>query len=59
MSVEVIAQDSVHFEKRVVCVRFLQHWELFSPQLGLHEVFGTSTDVQDLLKSGRLILDDR
>nr|XP_019950085.1 PREDICTED: radical S-adenosyl methionine domain-containing protein 1, mitochondrial isoform X1 [Paralichthys olivaceus] len=36
-----------------------EHWEMFSPQLGLHEVFGTSTDVQELLQSGRLILDDR
>ncbi|XP_010728719.3 radical S-adenosyl methionine domain-containing protein 1, mitochondrial isoform X1 [Larimichthys crocea] len=36
-----------------------KHWELFSPQLGLCEVFGTSTEVQELLQSGRLILDDR
>ncbi|XP_018560161.1 radical S-adenosyl methionine domain-containing protein 1, mitochondrial [Lates calcarifer] len=36
-----------------------KHWELFSPQLGLHEVFGKSTDVQELLQSGQLILDDR
>uniref|UniRef100_A0A8D2ZHZ9 Radical S-adenosyl methionine domain-containing protein n=1 Tax=Scophthalmus maximus TaxID=52904 RepID=A0A8D2ZHZ9_SCOMX len=36
-----------------------EHWELFSPQLGLHEVFGTSTEVQELLQSGLLILDDR
>ncbi|TDH03030.1 hypothetical protein EPR50_G00158480 [Perca flavescens] len=36
-----------------------KHWELFSPQLGLHEVFGTSNDVQELLQSGQLILDDR
>ncbi|XP_040919362.1 radical S-adenosyl methionine domain-containing protein 1, mitochondrial isoform X2 [Toxotes jaculatrix] len=36
-----------------------KHWEMFSPDLGLHEVFGTSTDVQELLQSGKLILDDR
>uniref|UniRef100_A0A8D0CZD0 Radical S-adenosyl methionine domain-containing protein n=1 Tax=Sander lucioperca TaxID=283035 RepID=A0A8D0CZD0_SANLU len=36
-----------------------KHWELFSPQLGLHEVFGTSNDIQELLQSGQLILDDR
>ncbi|XP_071329100.1 radical S-adenosyl methionine domain-containing protein 1, mitochondrial [Trachinotus anak] len=36
-----------------------KHWELFSPQLGLREVFGTSTDVQELLHNGQLILDDR
>ncbi|XP_051244256.1 radical S-adenosyl methionine domain-containing protein 1, mitochondrial isoform X2 [Dicentrarchus labrax] len=36
-----------------------KHWELFSPQLSLREVFGRSTDVQELLQSGRLILDDR
>ncbi len=32
---------------------------MFSPQLGLHEVFGASADVQEVLQSGRLILDDR
>lgn len=36
-----------------------KHWELFSPQLALHDVFGTSIDVQELLQSGQLILDDR
>lgn len=36
-----------------------KHWELFSPQMGLREVFGTSGDVQELLHSGKLILDDR
>ncbi|XP_042247963.1 radical S-adenosyl methionine domain-containing protein 1, mitochondrial [Thunnus maccoyii] len=36
-----------------------KHWQLFSPQLGLHEIFGTSTDVQEFLQSGQLILDDR
>ncbi|XP_076609746.1 radical S-adenosyl methionine domain-containing protein 1, mitochondrial [Chaetodon auriga] len=36
-----------------------KHWELFSPQLSLSEVFGTSTDVQEWLQSGRLVLDDR
>lgn len=41
------------------CVYFLQHWALFSPQLGLRDVFGASMDVRDFLKSGRLILDHR
>uniref|UniRef100_A0A667WI85 Radical S-adenosyl methionine domain-containing protein n=1 Tax=Myripristis murdjan TaxID=586833 RepID=A0A667WI85_9TELE len=36
-----------------------QHWQLFSSQMGLDEVFGTSMEVQELLKSGHLILDDR
>ncbi|KAI3359744.1 hypothetical protein L3Q82_014117 [Scortum barcoo] len=36
-----------------------KHWELFSPQLGLHEVFGASANVEELLQSGRLILDKR
>lgn len=36
-----------------------KHWALFSPQLGLRDVFGASIDVQDFLKSGRLILDHR
>nr|XP_046272183.1 radical S-adenosyl methionine domain-containing protein 1, mitochondrial isoform X2 [Scatophagus argus] len=36
-----------------------KHWELFSPQLGLHEVFGLTTEVRELLQSGRLVLDDR
>lgn len=36
-----------------------KHWELFSPQLGLREAFGTSIDVQDWLHSGLLVLDDR
>uniref|UniRef100_A0A3Q3NE95 Radical S-adenosyl methionine domain-containing protein n=1 Tax=Mastacembelus armatus TaxID=205130 RepID=A0A3Q3NE95_9TELE len=36
-----------------------KHWELFSPQLGLREVFGTSVHVQELLEGGQLILDDR
>lgn len=27
--------------------------------MGLHEIIGTSIDVQELLQSGRLILDDR
>ncbi|XP_068605600.1 radical S-adenosyl methionine domain-containing protein 1, mitochondrial isoform X2 [Brachionichthys hirsutus] len=35
-----------------------KHWELFSPRLGLCEAFGESTNVQELLQSGRLILDD-
>ncbi|XP_068435071.1 radical S-adenosyl methionine domain-containing protein 1, mitochondrial [Clinocottus analis] len=36
-----------------------KHWEMFSPQLGLQEVFSTSRDVQELCQSGQLILDDR
>ncbi|XP_029015098.1 radical S-adenosyl methionine domain-containing protein 1, mitochondrial [Betta splendens] len=36
-----------------------KHWGMFSPQLGLREVFGSSADVQELLHSGHLILDDR
>ncbi|XP_062264765.1 radical S-adenosyl methionine domain-containing protein 1, mitochondrial isoform X1 [Platichthys flesus] len=36
-----------------------KHWEVFSPQMGLHEVFGASTDVQELLQRGLLILDER
>ncbi|XP_074552765.1 radical S-adenosyl methionine domain-containing protein 1, mitochondrial isoform X2 [Halichoeres trimaculatus] len=36
-----------------------KHWELFSPDLGLMEIFGTSTEVQEFLQSGKLILDER
>ncbi|XP_075889220.1 radical S-adenosyl methionine domain-containing protein 1, mitochondrial isoform X1 [Nelusetta ayraudi] len=36
-----------------------QHWESFSPELRLQEIFTTSADIQELLNSGRLILDDR
>ncbi|KAM4717912.1 radical S-adenosyl methionine domain-containing protein 1, mitochondrial [Anableps anableps] len=36
-----------------------KHWELFSPELSLHEIFGASLVVQELLQSGQLILDDR
>ncbi|XP_031592303.1 radical S-adenosyl methionine domain-containing protein 1, mitochondrial [Oreochromis aureus] len=36
-----------------------KHWEMFSPQNGLDEVFGESIVVQELLQSGQLILDDR
>lgn len=36
-----------------------KHWELFSPQMSLSEVFSASSDVQELLQSGRLILDKR
>ncbi|KAM7387208.1 hypothetical protein PAMA_009699 [Pampus argenteus] len=36
-----------------------KHWQSFSPQLGLHEIFATSVDVRELLQSGQLILDDR
>lgn len=37
----------------------MQHWESFSPELRLQEIFTTSADIQELLNSGRLILDDR
>lgn len=46
-------------KRQSFCVYFLQHWALFSPQLGLRDVFGASMDVRDFLKSGRLILDHR
>ncbi|XP_022070748.2 radical S-adenosyl methionine domain-containing protein 1, mitochondrial isoform X1 [Acanthochromis polyacanthus] len=36
-----------------------KHWELFSPEMGLHDIFGASMDVQELVQSGQLILDDR
>ncbi|XP_041861642.1 radical S-adenosyl methionine domain-containing protein 1, mitochondrial [Melanotaenia boesemani] len=36
-----------------------KHWDLFSPKMGLHEVFSASVDVQELLQSEQLILDDR
>lgn len=36
-----------------------KHWEMFSPQNGLDEVFGESIVIQELLQSGQLILDDR
>ncbi|KAM4531884.1 radical S-adenosyl methionine domain-containing protein 1, mitochondrial [Odontesthes bonariensis] len=36
-----------------------EHWELFSPQLGLREIFGSSMDVKELLQNKQLILDDR
>uniref|UniRef100_A0A3P8S4Z5 Radical S-adenosyl methionine domain-containing protein n=1 Tax=Amphiprion percula TaxID=161767 RepID=A0A3P8S4Z5_AMPPE len=36
-----------------------KHWELFSPEMGLCEIFGASMDVQELVQSGQLILDDR
>ncbi|KAM4598328.1 radical S-adenosyl methionine domain-containing protein 1, mitochondrial [Polymixia lowei] len=36
-----------------------QHWQLFSSEADLHKVFGTSMDVQELLLSGQLILDER
>lgn len=38
---------------------FKQHWHLFCPQLALHEIFGMSIDVQELLQRGQLVLDDR
>lgn len=36
-----------------------EHWEMFSPEVGLHKIFGTSTEVQEFLQSGKLILDNR
>ncbi|KAL6103034.1 rsad1 [Pungitius sinensis] len=36
-----------------------KHWATFSPQLGLREAFGSSSEVQQLLQNGQLILDDR
>ncbi|XP_053707357.1 radical S-adenosyl methionine domain-containing protein 1, mitochondrial [Synchiropus splendidus] len=36
-----------------------QHWDLFSPESGLHEVFGASTEVNDLILNGQLLLDER
>uniref|UniRef100_A0A3B3V4Z1 Radical S-adenosyl methionine domain-containing protein n=1 Tax=Poecilia latipinna TaxID=48699 RepID=A0A3B3V4Z1_9TELE len=36
-----------------------KHWELFSPELSLLEIFGGSLVVQELLQRGQLILDDR
>uniref|UniRef100_A0AAQ4QZ69 Radical S-adenosyl methionine domain-containing protein n=1 Tax=Gasterosteus aculeatus aculeatus TaxID=481459 RepID=A0AAQ4QZ69_GASAC len=36
-----------------------KHWAMFSPRLGLREAFGSSSEVQELLQDGRLILDDR
>ncbi|XP_054891039.1 radical S-adenosyl methionine domain-containing protein 1, mitochondrial isoform X1 [Poeciliopsis prolifica] len=36
-----------------------KHWELFSPELSLLEIFGGSLAVQELLQRGLLILDDR
>lgn len=36
-----------------------KHWELFSPELSLREIFGASLLVQELLQSGQLILDER
>ncbi|XP_043956196.1 radical S-adenosyl methionine domain-containing protein 1, mitochondrial isoform X2 [Gambusia affinis] len=36
-----------------------KHWQLFSPELSLLEIFGGSLDVQELLQKGLLILDDR
>ncbi|XP_062846905.1 radical S-adenosyl methionine domain-containing protein 1, mitochondrial [Trichomycterus rosablanca] len=35
-----------------------QHWTAFSPEGNLHQVFGASTDVQELQQKGFLILDD-
>uniref|UniRef100_A0A1A7XQ36 Radical S-adenosyl methionine domain containing 1 n=1 Tax=Iconisemion striatum TaxID=60296 RepID=A0A1A7XQ36_9TELE len=36
-----------------------KHWELFSPELGLNEIFGVSVGVRELQQSGHLIMDDR
>ncbi|XP_030202073.1 radical S-adenosyl methionine domain-containing protein 1, mitochondrial [Gadus morhua] len=36
-----------------------QHWHIFCPEADLRTVFGTYPDVQNLLLSGHLILDDR
>lgn len=36
-----------------------KHWQRFSPHLRLQDVFGLSPDVQDLLQTGKLILDER
>ncbi|XP_015254003.1 PREDICTED: radical S-adenosyl methionine domain-containing protein 1, mitochondrial [Cyprinodon variegatus] len=36
-----------------------KNWELFSPELSLHEIFGASLNFQELQQSGQLILDDR
>lgn len=35
-----------------------KHWKLFSPQMNLHQVFGGSTDVKELIRNGQLILDE-
>ncbi|TRY93180.1 hypothetical protein DNTS_006306 [Danionella cerebrum] len=35
-----------------------QHWEFFSPQNDLHQIFGSSADIQELQAAGFLILDD-
>ncbi|XP_072299299.1 radical S-adenosyl methionine domain-containing protein 1, mitochondrial [Eucyclogobius newberryi] len=36
-----------------------RHWQRFSPHVNLHHVFDSSPDVQGLLQSGKLILDER
>lgn len=58
LKVKVIFRSQREKSQRF-CGYFLQHWALFSPQLGLRDVFGASVDVQDYLRSGRLILDPR
>ncbi|XP_061605536.1 radical S-adenosyl methionine domain-containing protein 1, mitochondrial isoform X2 [Phyllopteryx taeniolatus] len=35
-----------------------KHWQLFSPQLGLRDIFGSSADVQEFFHRGQLTLDD-
>lgn len=36
-----------------------KHWQIFSPHMSLHDVFGTTPGVQDLLQEEKLILDER
>lgn len=59
LKVKVLLRSQREKRSQSFCVYFLQHWALFSPQLGLRDAFGSSIDVQDFLKSGRLILDHR
>lgn len=59
LKVTVMFRSQSEKRSKTFCVYFLQHWALFSPQLGLRDVFGASIDVQDFLKRERLILDHR
>lgn len=64
-----VSDNEVNVESSVVFVKsehvlsqlsaFLKHWELFSPESSLLEIFGASLLVQELLQSGQLILDER
>lgn len=36
-----------------------KHWQHFSPHMSFQDVFGSSPAVQDLLQSGKLILDEK